>query len=119
MAELDQKKQLSLNPAFSVRLKSSNDEYTHLLVTGDMFKKWPAKKKIQKGSFTTRLIWSSDAVDRLQWGEPATKSVMGFLLMQEVVHVQEDPTDKLKFTIFVRTTHTSTSTSTTNETEQK
>lgn len=41
------------------------------------------------GSFTTRLVWTPPVPDRLQWGDLVTRKVLGFVLMQDVVHVQE------------------------------
>lgn len=75
-------------------------EYCKLLVQGDVFTKWPGKKKIQKGGSTSRRLWASDNLDRLQWGEIENNKVKGFLLMSDVVYVQQEPEDHVKFTVW-------------------
>jgi hypothetical protein len=102
-AEQEQKKLLYTRAGMNNVINSAAEDYTKLLGEGDVFKKWPSKNKaIQKGSFTTRKLWASPNVDRLQWGDILTKKIMGFLLMQDVVYIHEDPIDKVKFTIFAQ-----------------
>lgn len=40
--------------------------YLYLLNIGEIFRKWPGKKAIQTGMYTTRLLWTSDNLDRVQ-----------------------------------------------------
>ena len=101
-AELEQKNKLYNKIGMSDILAEAAQEYTKMLSDGDVFKKWPSKKTIQKGGLQQRRIWTSPNVDRLQWGHPVTKEVKGELLMQDVCYIQEDATDKLKFTIFAQ-----------------
>ena len=99
IAELNAKKKLYLRAGMSNWVNQLCEQNSKLLNEGDVFKKWPSKVGVQKGSETTRKIWSSSNVDRLQWGDIQTQKVMGFLLMNDVIYVQEDAQDKLKFTI--------------------
>lgn len=101
MSELEQKKLLQTGAGaapFQAKYAKTRAEYTKLLSTGSVFKKWPGASKI--GSVTTRLVWSPLAVDRMQWGDLMTKKVMGFVLMQDIVEVREHPDDKLKFIVY-------------------
>lgn len=102
MSELEQKQALQQSgaggQAFQAKFARAKAEYTKLICTGSVFKKWPGAGKL--GSFTTRLLWSPPAVDRLQWGDLMNKKVYGFVLLQDIVEVRAHPDDKLKFTLF-------------------
>lgn len=100
-AELGQKKYLYSLPGMNEAIITALKSYTILLNSGEIFKKWPASHKLQKGSYTNRKVWISNSMDRLQWGDIVTNKVMGFLLMEDIVYIAEsdDPLQKLKFTI--------------------
>jgi len=99
--EESKKKELLNSEEWKENKTKWEQEHTQLLVIGDVFKKWPGKKKLQKGKFTCRKIWSTPKLDRLSWGDIAQQGVKikGFLSMDEIVQVQEDASDKLKFAI--------------------
>lgn len=99
MAELEQKKILQSAKGFDAKFERARADYTKLLSTGSVFKKSPGHGKVLAG-FTTRLLWSPPVPDRLQWGDLLTRKVLGFVLLQDIVHIQEDPIEKTKFTIY-------------------
>lgn len=47
---------------------------------------------VNLANFTTRHLWTSPSLDRLHWGEVTTRKVNGFLLIQDIVQVQEGQT---------------------------
>jgi hypothetical protein len=72
------------------------------LTEGDVIKKWPGRKGLQKGSFTIRRIWADAKLQKICWGEIGqANKVKGFLELGQTVSIEEDEDDKegLKFTI--------------------
>lgn len=61
----EKKKEMSSKAGFKDKLELARSESTKLLTEGDIFKKWPGKKIVQKGAFTVRKIWASPNVDKL------------------------------------------------------
>jgi len=100
--EQNKKNELQSAPEWKESIKVWTDEHANLLVAGDIFKKWPGKKKLQKGKFTCRKICCTPKLDKISWGDMGTSKVKGFLNFDEVVHVQEDPADKLKFAVIAK-----------------
>jgi len=102
VAEDERKQEIANSTGFRDAVNKSRTEHTALLVAGDVFKKWPGKKKIQKGSFTVRKIWADANLAKLNWGEINNAKVRGYLVLDDMVQVQEDPKDELKFTVYAK-----------------
>jgi len=85
----------------SKELEISRQDHVRLLTEGDVFKKWPGKKMLQKGSFAIRRIWCDAKLDKIYWGDVANSKVRGFIQMEDIIHVVEDLTDPegLRFTL--------------------
>jgi hypothetical protein len=94
-SELD--KILGLLPAIA----SFERVHFDLLKNGDVFKKWPGRKKIQKGSFQIRKIWADPQVTAIHWGEVGSTKSKGDVKLDTAVSVEEDDTDKeqLRFSL--------------------
>jgi len=82
-------------------IDSYKDIHYQLLKTGDVFKKWPGRKKIQKGSFQLRKIWADDKLTAIHWGELNSNKSKGDVKLETAVSVEEDDSDKeqLKFSL--------------------
>jgi len=107
MAELEHKSKLISQPTLQDRLKSVKSEVSKLVCNGGVFRKWPNPGTSKLGSFTTRLIWAPNPTaamnsypDRIQWGDIVNRKVMGFVLMQDIVMIQEDPNEAAKFCVY-------------------
>jgi len=88
------------DPQHESKVSLTKQECSKLLIEGDMFKKWPGRKKLQSQTFTVRRVWASSNLDRLFWGEPNTTKVKGYIPMADIVNIEEDDQDDLKFTVF-------------------
>jgi len=99
--EKEKRKDLLKLDTLKKELDSCRAEHLKLLTEGDVFKKWPSRKMIQKGSFTIRRIWCGPKLDKVCWGDIGTNKVKGFIQMEDVVQVIEDFGDPeaLKFTV--------------------
>jgi len=105
VAEDERKQEIANTSGFRDAVNKSRTEHTALLVAGDVFKKWPGKKKIQKGSFTVRKIWADTNLKNLNWGEinnTKDNKAKGFLVLDDMIQVQEDPKEELKFTVYAK-----------------
>jgi hypothetical protein len=102
LAEQEKAAVIADSPAFKTLYSVCRKEHRELLCNGDVFKKWPAKSSLRKGSFTCRRLWCSPTVKKLSWGAISTSKEKGFILLSEVVYVMEDATDKLKFTVHAK-----------------
>jgi len=82
-------------------LDSYKDIHHQLLKTGDVFKKWPGRKKIQKGTFQLRKIWADDKLTAIHWCELNSTKSKGDVKLDTAVSVEEDESDKeqLKFSL--------------------
>jgi len=82
-------------------IDSYKDIHHQLLKTGDVFKKWPRRKKIQKGTFQLRKIWADDKLTAIHWGELNSAKSKGDVKLDTAVSVEEDESDKeqLKFSL--------------------
>ncbi len=68
-----------------------------------MFKKWQGRKQ-NAGSATVRKLWieRSKKEEKICWGDVGTNKIKGYLPLEDVVEVFEEPDDtedNLKFTI--------------------
>jgi len=99
--ERDKKLEMLKVDGFAKELQSFRADHQPLLTDGEVFKKWPGRKMIQKGSFTIRRIWCDNKLDKLCWGDIDSSKVKGFIQMEDILQIIEDSTDSegLKFTL--------------------
>jgi len=99
--ELKKRAELDKISGLLTAIDSYKDIHYQLLKTGDAFKKWPGRKKIQKGSFQLRKIWADDKLTAIHWGELNSNKSKGEVKLVTAVSVEEDETDKdqLKFSL--------------------
>jgi len=92
----ERKKRAELDkvPGLLSAIESYKDFHHNLLKNGDVFKKWPGRKKIQKGSFQLRKIWADDKLTAIHWGELNSTKSKGEVKLDTAVSVEEDDSDK-------------------------
>jgi hypothetical protein len=92
-------KKLLEAPAVKKVQKLTRMSHCDLLKVGDIFKKWPGKKKIMKGTFTNRKLWCPKELNKLHWGDIQTHKIKGSLGFEDLIAVVEDRESALKLTV--------------------
>ncbi len=96
-AEAVQKKALFQQYGLDSSVQKYAQEYSHLLVNGDFFKKWPSIRS--RGSSTHRRIVATPNIDRINWCDGSSGKILGFIPIRDVIEIREDPAEPLKFTV--------------------
>jgi len=103
-AETSERKAWLAKPDFVKELDTAREEHIKLTTEGDVFKKWPGRKNVAPNSATVRRLWieRKNKEEKICWGDVGTNKIKGYLPLEDVVQLFEepdDPIDQLKFSI--------------------
>lgn len=101
-SEAAERKAYKANADFGKELDACKEEHIKLTTEGDVFKKWPGRNAAA-GSASVRKLWieRTKREEKICWGDVGTNKVKGYLPLEDVVQVFEEPDDpdNLKFSI--------------------